>query len=157
MIRLLKKLGACSEGIKFAASAKDFQTAWETCKRADWMLWGLRKIGFSDDKKMRLFACACIRLTPAGKGKTVWDLLNDERSRNAVVVAERYASGEATGEELKAAADAAYAATYATYAVTYAAVYAAYAAQSDLLRQWISWDEVEKALTSTATALSREG
>ena len=126
---MLKKLGACSEGIEFAASAKDLRTAWETCKRADWMLWGLRKIGFSDDKKMRLFACACIRLTPAGKGKTVWDLLNDERSRNAVVVAERYANGEATGEELKAAAYA-----------------AAYAAQSDLLRQWISWDEVEKAL-----------
>ncbi len=51
-------------------------------------------------KKQRLFACWCVR--------QVWHLLTDERSRNAVVVAERYARGEATDKELAAARDAAW-------------------------------------------------
>lgn len=39
-------------------------------------------------------------------GRTVWDLLTDERSRNAVIVAEKYVNGEAT-EAAGAAARAA--------------------------------------------------
>ena len=40
-------------------------------------------------------------------GKTTWDLLEDKRSKNAVIVAEKYARGEATEEELTAAGSAA--------------------------------------------------
>jgi hypothetical protein len=43
-------------------------------------------------RKLRLFACACCR--------AVWD---DPRSRQAVLVAERYADGLATEEELRSA------------------------------------------------------
>jgi len=54
-------------------------------------------------RQLRLFACFCVRSTPIGNGKTAWDLLTDERSRNAVIVAERFANDEATAEESEAA------------------------------------------------------
>ena len=54
-----------------------------------------------------LAACKAVRETPVGDGRTVWDLLADERSRQAVIVAERYADGTATDEEMAVAARAA--------------------------------------------------
>ncbi len=67
-------------------------------------LWALRTVeGF--DREKRLFAVWCAR--------QVEHLLTDQRSRDALDVAERYARGRATREELDAAADAADAAAYA--------------------------------------------
>ena len=57
---------------------------------------------------LRLWGCWCIRNTKLQDGRTVWDLLTDIRSRNAVEVAERFAVGQATEQELDAARAAAW-------------------------------------------------
>ena len=59
------------------------------------------------ERELRLFACWSVRNTPLADGRTVWDLLADKRSQTVVEVAERYADGLATVEELDAARDAA--------------------------------------------------
>jgi len=56
-----------------------------------------------NERTARLFACWCVRHTPLADGRTVWELLMDERSKHAVEVAERYAIGEAGVDELVAA------------------------------------------------------
>lgn len=47
------------------------------------------------ERKLRLFACACCR--------QVWHLLTDPRSRKLIEVAEKYAEGEISNQELEAA------------------------------------------------------
>ena len=141
--RILRKLGACDEAREWA-DGKDLVTAWTTCNRSDWMLWLLDALGYRDDRTLRLFACWCVKQEPC------WSLLSDERSRTAVEVAERYARGEATDEELAAACEAAWAAEDAAEAAAWAAWYAArdaaraaraaardaaWAAQADRLRE----------------------
>ena len=63
----------------------------------------VRKCENWDERTARLFACWCVRNTPLEDGRTVWDLLTDDRSRNAVKIAEQFANGKATKEELAAA------------------------------------------------------
>jgi hypothetical protein len=48
-------------------------------------------------RKARLFACGCCRL--------IWEHLNDPRLREAVAIAERHATGSASGEELALAGE----------------------------------------------------
>ena len=126
-------VGACDDGAVWA-EGKSARIAWETCQRADWMLWALDRIGYDDKKTLRLYACACVRRTPLANGRTVWDLLPDERSRTAIDIAERYANGNASVDDLTAAGTAAWA----------AAEVAAGAWQADLLRTMIPWTTITK-------------
>jgi hypothetical protein len=63
-------------------------------------LWVVCRDGILSDKTMRLFAVWCAR--------SVEHLLTDERSKNAINVAEKYANGLATDDNLRAAWDAAW-------------------------------------------------
>src|SRR5438132_6042375 len=98
---LLEERHACADAAAWASQHETAAAAWEACERADWMIWGLDQIGYGDGT-LRLFACWCARLTPLADGRTAWDPLTEERSRAAVEVAERYARGEATEQDLAA-------------------------------------------------------
>ncbi len=113
-IESLKRMGACHDAIVFAREHKSLYAAWQACHRPDWMLWLLGRINYRDARAYRRFACWCARHTPLSDGRTTWDLLTDHRSRDAVDVAERYAWGKATAEELAAAGDAAWASARAS-------------------------------------------
>jgi hypothetical protein len=62
---------------------------WLACTDPDWMLVFLR--GRASERKLRLFACACVR--------RVWHLIADARSRAAVEFSERFAEGLVGWEE----------------------------------------------------------
>lgn len=159
----LRGLNACLSGVEYATKYQSLREAWEKCERPDWMLWFLCAAGIRDAKRYRLYACWCVRNTPIGDGRVTWDLL-DGPHRNLVVVAERFALGHATREQLDAAgyasssasASAAIAASssaassaadsaadyaaiaaagYAAAAAEAAAIAAAHRAQADQLRE----------------------
>ncbi len=81
--------------------------------------WCLRSV---DHKSVRLYAVACAR--------EVQHLMTDARSLKALDVAEAYAKGEATEEELEQARNAACDATDAANAANAAAANAAYSAKA---------------------------
>lgn len=65
---------------------------WLSATEPNVMLRCLRNIGYAGDRRLRLFACACIR--------RVWYLLDDEASQRAVEVAEEYAEGQTSRKQL---------------------------------------------------------
>ena len=107
----------CAEALEWLDenNITELADAWDRCHRADWMLWLCNVLNLLSDRERRLIACRCVRETPLADGRKVWDLLTDERSRHVVVVAERYAAGEATDEELADASSAAADAAAATW------------------------------------------
>jgi len=102
---------ACEEGREFAEKYNTMAEVWDACPGADWLLWILTAIAAPvNDKTERLFAVWCARNTPMHDGRTTSALLTDPRSVAALEVAERFAHGNATTEELAVARHAARAA-----------------------------------------------
>ena len=76
------------------------EAEWNACTEPRKMLEFLRTSRRASDRKLRLFAVACCR--------RIWPGLVDERSRQAVEVAENFADGWATHTEREGAANAAW-------------------------------------------------
>jgi len=105
-------------------------------------LWCLRAVeGY--DKEIRLYAVWCAR--------QVQHLMTDPRSLDALDVTERYANGQASEEELKAAS---YAAWAAAWAERDAAMAAACDAAWDAARA-AAWDAARAAAWDAAMAAER--
>ena len=119
---LLIELNACENAIDWVGD-KTIEQALADSQRGDWLLWLAKKLDLPLNK---------LTLAKARCAKTVIHLMKDQRSIDAVNVAERFGLDECTIEELNTAAtDAAYAAAYAAYAAAYAAD-ASYAAATKI-------------------------
>ena len=114
-----KKLNACEEAQEWADSQESYRKAWDICNRGDWMLW----VAARKEVDIRVLTKAMIECA-----KLVKHLMTDERSINALRVAENFADGKATLGQLRVTAHAAHAASCAAY--TAAAAYDAYAAHA---------------------------
>lgn len=133
--KLLVKLGACKES-KGWCEGKTLNKAWKECTNPNWMFWLLQNHKTeTTDSQYRIIAIKCAR--------EVQRLMKDQRSINALDVAERFANGGATKKELDAAwaaardaaGDAAWAAAWAAAGV--AAGTAAWVKQCDIIRAYI--------------------
>lgn len=145
---------ACDEGRDWAL-ATGCETVAELWLRddlrSDWRIWLACRV--LPDNVLRKFACRCVR--------EIWHLLTDERSRNAVEVAERYADGLASDEELAIARDAVWDATRnaASAAAWDAARDAAWGAARDAAwdAAWgAAWDAARDAARNAARARQGE-
>lgn len=96
---------ACAEGLEWSlANCADMSDAWAKLK-PEWLIWVATRKGVLTDKELRLFA--------VWSARQVQHLMTDARSIAALDVAERYAHGQATTQELAAARAAAWAAAWA--------------------------------------------
>jgi hypothetical protein len=146
---------ACIKSLDWLGG-RDLRACWHDCPRGDWLLWLLIRIK-CDDSTLRLLGCAMVQRTPLADGRTVWDLLTDERDRNVVEVTERYARGEASDEGMRtaraAAVEAARAAAWS--AARAAAVEAARAAAWSAARD-AAWYSAWYSARAAAWAADRD-
>ena len=117
--KLLTDLESCKEAVRWV-EGRTLAEAWAECQRADWMLW---LAGRTMDRRLVVLAtCAAVRPAlehaPAGEGGP----------RRAIETAEAWARGEATEDEVRAAASAASAAWTAAEAAAWTAAEATCAA-----------------------------
>lgn len=138
----IRKLNPCYNPSKFlpetwTGTALDILNV-EACPAED-RLWVVCHDGWIYDRTLRLFAVWCAR--------QVEHLMTDERSKTALNVAERYANGQATDEELAAARAAARAAANAAWAAENAAWAAENAARA---AENAAWDTADYAARAAA-------
>ena len=139
---------ACRSGRDFATRYATMAEVWDACPRVDWLCWILAALDVTpDERKNREFMCWAATETPLADGRKTLDLLTDERSRNAVNVALRFARNEANAEELSAAESAAWSAAFD--AARFAAESAARSAAESAAR-FAAWSAAGSAAESAA-------
>ena len=130
--KVLKKMRACDDAVKWADGKTMPKKAWEACERGDWLLWVAGRLGV-DRKLVVLASVKCARLALKHWTK-------DESLKTNLAVIERWSKGKATDGEMMAAREkllsirrtAAYAADLAAgFAAAAAADAAAPAADAD--------------------------
>ena len=118
MIDTLRQLGACKEAVEWASTHPDAPSAWNACPRGDWMLWVVARGGMCSRKELVAAACECARLA--------LPYTQDPRVLECIEATEAWTRGEATLEEVRAAAaNAAYAANVAANATPLATAHRA--------------------------------
>jgi len=129
--KIIRQFKPCYDPSKLITNETEELTVKEWIKKyrdvvpAKDILWLLLRKEFMSEKDLRLFAVWCAR-------EAIKLVENpDKRSVEACNVAERYANGEATQEELHTANDAAHDVADATYLAVYAAYAASTAANTD--------------------------
>jgi hypothetical protein len=142
----LEQHEACEAGANWALATgcETVEQIWQHDDlKAEWRIWIATRKGVLPDSTLRKFACRCVR--------EVWNLLADERSRKAVEVAEKYADGLATDDDLIAAGIAA---RDAEWAVAGAAARAAARAAADAAARAAVWTAARAASWDAAWAAS---
>jgi len=156
-------MNACPGAVKWVGN-KTIKGAWNQCNRGDWMLWLLEMLRW-DRKVLASIACDC--------AERVLHLVleGEDHSRKAIETRRAWVRGEATEEDCRKAARAvddgagvaAYAARSAAYAAAWSTSWAAWAAswvarvaldaegaerkaQADIIRRYVTWQEVRDAL-----------
>jgi hypothetical protein len=141
---------ACPEGRRWAFSLglTNMSELWtRTDLKPEWRIWIFSRGGVASERDQRLFAVWCAR--------RVQHLMQDPRSIAALDVAERYANGEATREELEAASAAACAAANDAWAAAWGASAAARSAAS--VAAWGASAAARSAAARSAAAIAAEG
>ncbi len=103
--QLVTQLGISEEVISWTEE-KSLRKAWQTCRRADWMLLLLEKtkdkLGWPSHQTIVLLACDCAETV-----KELWTSRERAACQNALKMARRWARGKATLEDVeKTAVDA---------------------------------------------------
>jgi hypothetical protein len=131
--KLCRSHHACTEGLAWI-KGKSLAEFWQTCDRADWMLWIVGQMagekGWPTQQEIVLVACLC-----AGTALPIFEKKypKDDRPRKAIEAARSWAKGELDIEEVRKARRADAAAAYA--AADAATAYAAADARADALRK----------------------
>ena len=111
------RFNPCMEALQFRLKFDSFESAWNACQRADWMLWLAHKLRIGNRK------------TTLAKGlcaQTVIDLMGNDVSKEATRLAISYGQGDASIEELNGIALKAFQVTYDKSRSEHFAAFAAY-------------------------------
>lgn len=103
---ILNELEPCEDAIPYLKSQADLQTAWDNCKRGDWMIWLLDKTRLMTEM-LDLRIQLMVLEMPLEDDRKVIDLITDKRSLAFIDLKRRKLAGEIIDNNIWDAAEAA--------------------------------------------------